>query len=260
MCLVIVDTRWADSGAITILSNRDEFYARPTAPLQKWSDKTPWFGGKDEQDGGTWLAISENGAWGLLTNYRDPSKRVDGRPSRGLIITEFLNSKETPTEFLKSFRAKAAMFNPFNVILGRYNEVVYFSSLEMDPRTLPHGLYGLSNSLLDTPWFKVQRAKELYHGLARLPAEVNSKGLFEVLKNQDRPADEALPQTGVSKEWEKILSPIFVSSTDYGTRSSSIAFLKPEGGTIFERSFDSNAKLLDSRDLKIDFVKNVRLG
>lgn len=192
MCLVILDSRPTDSGAITILSNRDEFYARPTASLQRWADKTPWFGGRDEQDGGTWLAVSENGSWGLLTNYRDPSKRVKGRPSRGLIVPEFLHSNETPLEFLKSFEPRATKYNPFSVIFGKHTEILYFSNVEMSVRLLPPGLYGLSNHLLDTPWFKVQRAKELYQEATRVGTGVNSQSLFEILRNQDRPAENAL--------------------------------------------------------------------
>jgi uncharacterized protein with NRDE domain len=53
------------------------------------------------------------------------------------------------------------------------------------------------------------------------------------------PPDEDLPQTGVGIDWERILSPLFISSDVYGTRSSSILLVKKNGRVIFvERTFN----------------------
>jgi uncharacterized protein with NRDE domain len=42
------------------------------------------------------------------------------------------------------------------------------------------------------------------------------------LQNQDRPPDDHLPNTGVGKELERVLSPIYIASPGYGTRCSTI--------------------------------------
>ena len=51
--------------------------------------------------------------------------------------------------------------------------------------------------------------------------------------------DEELPQTGLSREWERILSAPFVLHPDYGTRSSTVLLLEHSGAFVLtERRFD----------------------
>jgi uncharacterized protein with NRDE domain len=62
------------------------------------------------------------------------------------------------------------------------------------------------------------------------------------------PPDEELPSTGVDLEWERVLSPIFIRSPAYGTRSSTLLFITGDGRVTFlDRTFDSGPEPLDSR-------------
>lgn len=45
---------------------------------------------------------------------------------------------------------------------------------------------------------------------------------------QDSHQQHDLPHTGVSLAWEKLLSSIFIQSTDYGTRCSNILMMSPQ--------------------------------
>ena len=49
--------------------------------------------------------------------------------------------------------------------------------------------------------------------------------LLDLLNDRHRPDDEELPDTGVSLDWERVLSPIFISGEDYGTRSSTVLLI-----------------------------------
>ena len=50
--------------------------------------------------------------------------------------------------------------------------------------------------------------------------------------------DESLPDTGVGLEWERILSPVFISSPTYGTRSSTILLIDGKDHAQFlERTY-----------------------
>jgi uncharacterized protein with NRDE domain len=81
-------------------------------------------------------------------------------------------------------------------------------------------VYGLSNHLLDTPWPKVARGKSaLGAALQALPDEAP---LFGLLRDDRIAPDEALPRTGISIEWERLLSAGFVRSPQYGTRSATV--------------------------------------
>jgi uncharacterized protein with NRDE domain len=46
--------------------------------------------------------------------------------------------------------------------------------------------------------------------------------MLMLLQDADPAPDHLLPKTGVSVEWERILSPLFIKSEGYGTRSSTV--------------------------------------
>jgi uncharacterized protein with NRDE domain len=51
------------------------------------------------------------------------------------------------------------------------------------------------------------------------------------------PPDGDLPDTGVGLEWERLLSPLFIRSEIYGTRSSSIILMGEKRVTFMERTY-----------------------
>ncbi|MBW2632204.1 MAG: NRDE family protein, partial [Deltaproteobacteria bacterium] len=69
-----------------------------------------------------------------------------------------------------------------------------------------------------------------------------------ILTDQSIPDDSLLPDTGVELEWEKILSPLFIRSDTYGTRSSTVMLMDKDGHIeITERTYDlkNNLKYSD---------------
>ena len=106
-------------------------------------------------------------------------------------------------------------------------------------RALPHGVSGLSNAALDTPWPKLLRAKA---GVAAWAASGTDDldALFDVLNDRRIADDDALPDTGLSRERERLLSAPFIVSRDYGTRCSTLLAVGRDGAVQFlERSFDA---------------------
>ena len=61
--------------------------------------------------------------------------------------------------------------------------------------------------------------------------------LYEVITV---PPDDRLPQTGVGIEWERILSPLFIESEIYGTRSSSVLLVGKDGQVRFTERISYN--------------------
>ena len=98
--------------------------------------------------------------------------------SRGHLVSEFLESSVEPVDYLESIDGSA--YAGFNLIAGDGTDVAYLSNRNGGPRRLGHGVYGLSNSVLDTPWDKVERSKQ---GLASLLERnaVFEKTLLELL-------------------------------------------------------------------------------
>ena len=97
----------------------------------------------------------------------------------------------------------------------------------------------MSNHLLDTPWPKVLRAKKKLKAILKEKGAALEEALFTVLSDRHLPPDNKLPATGVDKEWEKVLSPIFIKSPNYGTRSSTILLIGKNNRVKFvEKVFD----------------------
>jgi uncharacterized protein with NRDE domain len=232
MCLVLVVWRAHPMYPCLVAANRDEFHARPTARAEWWPDHPEILAGRDLEAGGTWLGITRRGRFAALTNYRDADQRRVGTPSRGALVTSVLESGASVAEGLTYLRDVSANYNGFNLIFSDGERLGIYESVLGAGRELGPGIYGLSNHLLDTPWPKVQNAKTRLE--AALSGLTDTAPLLELLRD-DRPAsDTELPRTGVSLEWERLLSSAFVRTPDYGTRCSTIIRFDARGRAYFD--------------------------
>ena len=56
MCVLAFAWRAHADWPLVAMANRDEFHARPSAPLAEWEGGT--IAGRDLRSGGTWLGVS----------------------------------------------------------------------------------------------------------------------------------------------------------------------------------------------------------
>lgn len=242
MCLILFSYKLHADYRLILAANRDEFYNRPTASLAYWSDHPDVLAGRDLKGNGTWLGITRTGRFAAITNYREPTAHMENAPSRGILIHDFLTGNASPERYLKVVSKKSKAYNGFNLIAGDRSGLYYYSNRATRVRQLRPGLYGISNHLLDTAWPKIQRGKGLLRGQLDGREKIDIEKIWEILADRSLPADKALPDTGVGLEWERILAPLFISSPDYGTRSSSIVLMEYSGQTTFrERTFPDGA-------------------
>jgi uncharacterized protein with NRDE domain len=232
---------------LVIAANRDEFFDRPTAPLDWWqsSPGAPWLlGGRDLSAGGTWMALSERGRIGMLTNVRDPSRQRTEAPSRGALVTDWLEGRET----------SAQGHNPFNLIGGDLRSQRWWWRSDRQVATpLSPGVHALSNAALNEPWPKVQRlSAALEHALRGDEAGLETR-LFSLLGDRSQAADADLPDTGIGLERERMLSPIFITTPDgrYGTRCSTVILGERDDAgwqlKIIERTHDCSGEATHDR-------------
>jgi uncharacterized protein with NRDE domain len=236
MCLVLIAWRADPDYPCVVAANRDEFYARPAAAAQWWPDRPQILAGRDLQAGGTWLGITRSGRFAALTNYRDTERRALKpdvvRPSRGALVSYILESNATVAQGLAFLREAGPQYHDFNLIFCDGERLGIYESVSGTGRELDPGIYGLSNYLLDTPWPKVQQAKSRME--QSLLAKADTGPLLALLRD-DRPSPDAeLPRTGVSLEWERVLSSAFVRAPDYGTRCSTIIRIDVQGRAYFD--------------------------
>ena len=239
MCLILFSYEKHPQYHLILAANRDEFYERPTAPLAAWDCTPEIFAGRDLKGQGTWLGITRSGRFAAITNYRDPASIMDDAPSRGLLISNFLKSDEPAESYLAELEKLAAKYNGYNFLAGDLSGLWYYSNRGDGIYQLSPGHYGLSNHLLDTQWPKVVAGKSRLKKLLHPDKEIQTDRVFDLLADRTLAPDHQLPNTGVDLEWERILSLLFITSENYGTRSSSIILIKRTGEVTFlERTFN----------------------
>ena len=243
MCLILLAWQAHPEYPLVVAANRDEFFARPSAPAGFWPEHPEILAGRDLEAGGTWLGVSRRGRFAALTNYREGGRQRLETPSRGALVADFLVQDGDPRRYLDDLARRGADYNGFNLFVGDGHRLGYYGNRGAGPRWLAPGIYGLSNHLLDTPWPKLAAAKTAFSAaLGQLPTMAP---FFDLLADREIVTDAHLPETGVAIEWERILSAIFVHSPDYGTRASTLLTMHRHGKmTLVERTFGAHAQPL----------------
>jgi uncharacterized protein with NRDE domain len=242
MCLVLFAYRMHETYKLIAAANRDEFYDRPTAPAGYWEDHPRVLAGRDLSKGGTWMGISETGRFAALTNYRNPRETTLGTRSRGELAADFLKGSHTPAEYMQEAAEKRLLYPGYNLLTGDENDLYYYSNVQNQVKKLEPGIYGLSNDFLDTDWPKVTRGKAGLSAIIRENDAALPERLFSLLQQADPAPDESLPKTGLSLEWERLLSPLFIKSTGYGTRSSTVLLMTEHKMDYRERVFSEEER------------------
>jgi uncharacterized protein with NRDE domain len=246
MCLLVLAWRCHPQHRLVVAANRDEFHARPSAPLAPWLDIAGVVGGRDLQAGGAWFAIGAAQRVGIVTNFREFGRQRRSAPSRGGLIPEYLSGSRPPEDFLQALEADAPGYSGFNLLLADRDSLWYASNrADQFARELPPGIYGLSNEFLDTPWPKLVRVRARFEALLQAPESVDpvtlAANLFAMLADRETAPPDTLPPGDLSPEWARKLSAPFVLDLSFGTRCSTVLTVSgQETLRITERRFDAN--------------------
>lgn len=236
MCVAALAWEAHPRWRLIAIGNRDEYHARPAAPLAEWSNGT--IAGQDFKSGGTWLGVTER-RFALVTNLRGHGGPDPRRASRGALVTDLLTGTG---RYADPQAAPLQDFNPFNLFLASPEGLTFLSNRPSDIRTtLAHGLYGLSNGALDEPWPKTLQLKAAL--LDWLTGEATDfDPLFAALR-EERRAEVGLPPSAPSDvPREPRDSTVFIHDPIYGTRCSTVVAIDRDGaGIIVERRFDQDA-------------------
>lgn len=184
MCIALLSTAHPDY-PLVLLSNRDEFLDRPTAPAHWWeAPHNHVLGGRDLQrlEKGTWLGLTKDGRIAILTNFRDEGKEIARDKSRGAIVSAYLSrppsEKESDAEFARRLVEDVGIndVGGFSLVFGHLQPsedgtlqgLSIISNRTTDPSNLtriaesPGEVYGLSNSHFgDLTWPKIVHGEQL---------------------------------------------------------------------------------------------------
>lgn len=241
MCLLLAAHRLHPRFDLAVAANRDEFFARPTLAMHRWPEAPDVLAGRDLSAGGTWLGVDGRGRFAAVTNHHERFATRPGQPSRGRLVADFLQGPASAADYVQRLRARASQFAGFNLLCADGDTLWYASNRAASfARPLGPGLYGLSNHLLDTPWPKVERAKQAL-------GDWVDTGSSETEPLQALLADDA-PASAADLPFPASSGP-FIRGDAYGTRCSTIVLrgrgrvlaiedsFAPGGSTIGQQRF-----------------------
>ena len=249
MCLIALAWKVHLRYPLALIANRDELHARPTAPAGFDPEAPHVYGGRDLVAGGGWLQASTRGRLAAVTNVRNGIAQDQAPRSRGALVRDFVRADGGAMESVRALDEESARFGPFNLLLWDGRELAFASN---QPRAqhapVTPGIHAMSNGAFDAPWPKstfATRALEAWirsipdsETTAHDPPDIEP--LFTALADRGIAPDDALPDTGVGIELERVLSPPFILDERYGTRCSSVVLVGEEGILFAERRFDSS--------------------
>jgi uncharacterized protein with NRDE domain len=255
MCLLVLAWHKHPRYRLIVAANRDEYHARPTAPMAPWQDAPAILAGRDLSAQGTWLAVERQRRFGIITNFRDLQARRPDAPSRGGLIPDWLRQAVAGRTYLEALESQAQRYAGFNLLLNDADSLYYASNRAPKfSRALEPGVYGLSNLLLDTPWPKLTRVRAQFEQwlaaqaatALTAPPEAPSELLFAMLADRTRSLPE--PRAGarpLPAEWVEILSSPFVVHPLFGTRCTTVAMIGYDGSLYLqERRFDAQGGVI----------------
>lgn len=265
MCLILTSWQSHPEYPLVVLANRDEFYERATDQMHWWDKHPHILAGRDRADvkgqAGTWMGLTKTGRFAAITNIRAPSEKNTDALTRGEITAKFLCSADTPKAFVETNAHTFNRYNGFNLLatdlthkepslIWLSNRVLMGKNLRprkvMNPQRLNPGIYGLSNGMLDSPWPKVQHRVGAFAQLLAMDTGdfKRSEQYLRAMEDMTQAPDDYLPQTGVSYEWEKVLSSAFIRTPNYGTRSTTLIRIRKDGRyEVIEKLFDPAKEL-----------------
>ncbi len=231
MCVVALAWNAHPRWRLVLAGNRDEFHARPSAPLARWEAAEHVIGGRDLQAGGTWLGVSDRSRLAVVTNVRNPNPPDPNKASRGALVAEFLSGANS-LDLLPV--ADLGRYNPFN-LLAIDRDKAWLLTNRPGPahNPLEPGIHSLSNGELGQAW---RRQEQLHHAFSNWlngPTD-DPLNLLDILSVEHV---ELPPQ----ETDEGGHHPLFLSDPVFGTRCSTIIAVAEDGhGFALERRFGPN--------------------
>ncbi len=213
---------WPDA-PLVVGANRDELTDRPATPVTVLVPSGPrMLGGRDEQSGGTWLAVNEYGVCAGLTNQplgdaKDPSKRSRG--DLPIALASYTRADAAVEDFVTRYRPEE--YNGCWLLVGDRTSLwfVDFTGTGTEPAratALAPGIHVLENKPLGEPSPKV----DLVRAALGRPGDADAfeTALRAVLADHRIPEDDERPNSANC-----------VHLDTFGTRSSCLVRVGPQG-------------------------------
>ncbi len=238
MCLLIALFQLLPEAPLIIAANRDELYERPAVAMTVLRSQDPRIlGGRDEQAGGTWLAVNEHGVVAGLTNQpsaagRDPSKR-----SRGELPLAFAADRDAASA-VSAVTVNPADYNPCWMLVGDRHSLFSIGvsgGSKAEVEQLGPGLHILENAPLRARSAKAVFVEGLVQAERAARPDAGVAGTIEALEAVLRIHQPAVPEPRADEAgrvWPPELSAPCVHTPTYGTRSAMTVSIPAHGRPV----------------------------
>jgi len=256
MCLLVVVSRLDPGAPLVVGANRDERLDRPATATSVLRHSSPRvLGGRDQQAGGTWLAVNEHGVVAGLTNRPAPEGRDPTKRSRGelpLALAVHRDAASAVADFSTRFRP--TLYNPAWLLVGDRTSLYALDMTGSDDagpgvERLGPGVYVLENTALHAASVKADHVQRLLGDLGALRGEALVERVRSVLVDHSVPEAETLPvpepvpsrqtapadtvpSTADESAHRRPVETLAacVHTDEYGTRSSTLVRVPAESG------------------------------
>lgn len=247
---------------LIILSNRDEFFQRPSHSAKFINDSTIY--GTDQtlgKEGGTWLGASKHGKIAALINLdrldygADDNKLV----GRGFLVPNFLNSQANAHKYIENqVKKTAGDCNPFNLLMFEKNNndfwnIGIFENFSNMFKYIDHDFVSISNHLYEKPYPKTVVGENLFKDVVSKYNKLSSKedllkSLIDLSKYDAGQKFTESIETNKESVRKMMHDQVFIDIPDYGTRTHTIILVDENDKMTY---YETTLKLpIDSENRK----------
>ena len=131
MCTLVILRRPGHDWPVIMAANRDEMLARPWQPPGRhWPDRPDVVAGLDEEAGGTWQGLNDDGVTAAILNRRGSLGPEAGMRTRGELVLDALDYADAATAVAALSALEAANYRPFNMVVADNRDAFWLANRE----------------------------------------------------------------------------------------------------------------------------------
>ncbi len=171
MCTLVILRRSGDHWPLILAANRDEMRDRPWQPPGRhWPDRPDIVAGLDEEAGGSWLGLNDDGVAAAILNRRGSLGPAAGMRSRGELVLDALDYADASTAADALSALEAASYRPFNMVIADNRDAFWLANRggkQVTVTDIPEGLSLLTAwDLNDTDSGRIRRFRPRFQDAA----------------------------------------------------------------------------------------------
>ncbi|MEQ8700324.1 MAG: NRDE family protein [Bauldia litoralis] len=230
MCTLAILYRPSASWPVILGANRDEMIDRRwQPPARHWPEWPGIVAGLDEQAGGSWLGMNDDGVVAAILNRQGSLGPADGKRSRGDLVLAALDNPSAAAAADAIQGLDAREYRPFNLVVADRDTVIWLRNEAgrgtggVERAVVPEGVSLLTERELDdreSP--RIARYLDRFRAAAAPDPETGDWAAWQALLANREPSPDQNPTATMS------------ITTDFGfgtTSSSLIALPRGSDGT-----------------------------